>query len=123
MVKAGYIEWKHDKREIITSGTGVPQGGIISPILSNLVLHELDEYVERLKRKEEENNIGLKTFSPNPKYSRMSNQIARTKKNKKMSEEEKKETIRRLVINRRRFKTSIPNPKYIRIEYVRYADD
>ncbi len=43
MLKAGYLEdWEyHDTL------SGVPQGGVVSPVLSNIYLHKLDEYVER----------------------------------------------------------------------------
>ncbi len=43
MLKAGYLEdWDyHDTL------SGVPQGGVVSPILSNIYLHKLDEFVER----------------------------------------------------------------------------
>ncbi len=44
MAKAGYVEeWKYHN-----TYSGTPQGGIVSPILANIYLHELDCYVEAL---------------------------------------------------------------------------
>ena len=44
-LKAGYMEnWKYNN-----TYSGTPQGGIISPLLSNIYLHELDNFVMKLK--------------------------------------------------------------------------
>ena len=44
-LKAGYMEdWKFHK-----TFSGTPQGGIISPILANVYLNELDTYIEKYK--------------------------------------------------------------------------
>lgn len=44
MLKAGYIEdWQYGK-----TYSGTPQGGIISPILANIYLNELDSYMDKL---------------------------------------------------------------------------
>ena len=44
-LKAGYLEdWQYHK-----TYSGTPQGGILSPLLSNIYLHELDKYVMKLK--------------------------------------------------------------------------
>ena len=43
MLEAGYLEdWEY--RETLS---GCPQGGVVSPILSNIYLHKLDEFVEQ----------------------------------------------------------------------------
>lgn len=64
MVRAGYVEYGKNKSSII----GVPQGGIASPILSNLMLNELDCYIQSII---DENNQKLKGKSHtirNPAY-------------------------------------------------------
>ena len=45
-LKAGYLEnWVYH-----STYSGTPQGGILSPILANIYLHELDMFVEKLKK-------------------------------------------------------------------------
>jgi RNA-directed DNA polymerase len=47
------LVWKFLRAEIMEQGTtrhsmlGTPQGGIVSPLLANIYLHELDRYMER----------------------------------------------------------------------------
>jgi group II intron reverse transcriptase/maturase len=46
-LNAGFIDPTTGK--LVNSYSGTPQGGILSPLLSNIVLHELDKYLAKYK--------------------------------------------------------------------------
>ena len=96
---------------------GVPQGGILSPLLSNVILHELDVFIAERRAQLEAASEGHKSQRTNPRYVALSDLISKCRKNKA-----RKEMITALKL-RRNFRSRIPNPNYTRIEYVRYADD
>ena len=64
MLKAGYLEdWEYHE-----TLSGAPQGGVVSPILSNIYLHKLDEFVERELIPQYTRGTSRKV---NPEYKRM----------------------------------------------------
>src|SRR5258708_837663 len=79
MLKAGYLE---DWRWHATAG-GSPQGGIASPVLSNIYLDRLDQYVEQ--RLLPEYNLGRRR-RPNPAYQVVEYAIARARRHKDRAE-------------------------------------
>lgn len=108
---AGYMEeWTLNK-----TLSGVPQGGIASPILSNILLDKLDKFVETTLI---------------PKYTRgtkrRANQAYRTlmqnsQRQRRKGNIEKAEVARKQAQRLPSVKTDDPN--YRRLKYVRYADD
>jgi len=76
LVQAGYIEWDNHRKKFIYPKTGVPQGGIVSPLLSNLILHEFDVYMEKLILKRENMNKGVKETLYNPAYARLTRKVS-----------------------------------------------
>lgn len=130
LVKAGYIEWENKNSKFVASVVGVPQGSIISPLLSNLVLHELDVYMDRLIKEREKVNSSIPQSARNPKYSSLSYQIRKikksiedTKSNGIKPSSDLRKSLREALIKRRRIKSLSPNPDYLKFAYVRYADD
>jgi group II intron reverse transcriptase/maturase len=129
LVKAGYVEWDNSKKNYINALEGVPQGGIVSPILSNLILNELDKFLHSMIIDLEKKNKGKDPYIPNPKYHALSMKIYRLKKKIKnliMNEKDpvnEKKTYLKLVKARRLLKSTTFNPEITRIKYVRYADD
>lgn len=111
MLKAGYLEdWQYHR-----TFSGTPQGGIISPLLSNIYLNELDNFVEQELLPKY--NRGKRRRS-NPEYSRLNTRTVRAKKKGNLREAERL----------RKRKGTIPygdpfDPDYRRLRYVRYADD
>lgn len=111
---------------------GVPQGGIISPLLSNLVLHELDKYIERIQKERnlEQGPVRHKC-KQNPKYNKLSRHLAvlngakpdlTTIEGRQTSILNKIEK-RRIIAARRRTASTLLDPRITYIKYVRYADD
>ena len=95
--------------------SGTPQGGVVSPILANIYLDLLDQYVE--KEIIPEHTRG-KRRAVNPVYKRVANALyTRKKKGQKKEYKELRKQQRRIPSN------NPHDPDYRRLFYVRYADD
>jgi group II intron reverse transcriptase/maturase len=112
-LKAGYLDLERARHDSLA---GTPQGGIASPILSNIYLHELDEFVERLQAELEQG----KERRPNLEYKRIEARRYRLAKAGKADTREFKRLGKQM--------RSLPSldtrdPNFVRVRYVRYADD
>lgn len=124
-LKAGYMEgWNYHR-----TYSGTPQGGIVSPILANIYLHELDTFVEGL----------ISTFTNgsnrkrNPEMQRLAYKIHKLRKqvdqiidnpNRKEEVLNKKREIETLLEEKRQIPSQLmDDPNFKRMYYIRYADD
>ena len=111
MLRAGYLEdWEYHE-----TLSGCPQGGVVSPVLSNIYLHKLDEYVERELIPQYTRGKRRKV---NPEYNRGK---ARQNYARKHGDRAKVRDLEKQL-------RSIPSrdtmdPGYRRLKYSRYADD
>lgn len=110
-LKAGVLEeWKY---HITHSGT--PQGGVLSPILANIVLHELDTYIEETLIPQYHRG---KSKARNPQYEQLTRQIRRHRANGDLVSAEKLSQERRLLPS-----SVTHDSNFRRLTYIRYADD
>ena len=111
---AGYIEdWEYNQ-----TYSGVPQGGSLSPILSNIYLNELDQ---RMTSKIAEFNTGKRRREPT-EYSRLCGRRRREKKKaQRTGDWSTYKTLAEQMLNT---PASDPqDPNFRRMYFCRYADD
>jgi len=111
MLKAGYMEdWTYNE-----TYSGTPQGGIISPLLSNILLDKLDKYVESelipkyTKGSKRAANREYHHRMDNARYAMKIGQVERGKEMRKQAQKMPSQDLY--------------DPAYRRLKYVRYADD
>ena len=111
MLTAGYLEdWKYHE-----TLSGAPQGGVVSPILSNIYLNKLDVFVETVLIPQYTRGNRRRH---NPEYRRIEHRLARARKNR--DRDKARELQRKL----RQLPSGDPqDPGYRRLRYTRYADD
>ena len=111
MLKAGYLEdWKWN-----ATLSGVPQGGVVSPILSNIYLHKLDNFAETVLIPEYTRRGARKA---NPAYRKIADAIRRARKRGDAA------AVRELHKQQRSLPSrDTQDPGYRRLRYARYADD
>jgi len=111
MLKAGYLEdWQYHE-----TLSGCPQGGVVSPILSNIYLDKLDQFVEQeLIPQYTQGRIRRH----NPEYRRLNDRRRCARK------KDDRATARELLRQMRTVPCGDPmDPGYRRLRYCRYADD
>ena len=117
-LKAGYMEeWKY-----FQTYSGTPQGGILSPILANIYLHELDKKVDEIKQRFDSNEPKKYTME----YERVKREInalhMRLKRHPESSECEEWKA-RKAELRKQLVKIPVYQDNNKRICYIRYADD
>ncbi len=111
MLTAGYLE------DWIWGATlsGAPQGGVASPVLSNIYLDRLDKFVETVLIPQY--TRGVRRVA-NPEYKKVASAIERARKRGDRTQ------VRELRKRQRCLSSQDPqDPGYRRLHYARYADD
>jgi group II intron reverse transcriptase/maturase len=111
MLRAGYLEdWTWN-----ATLSGAPQGGVASPVLSNIYLDRLDKFAETVLIPEYTRG---KSRKANPAWTKVANAMAAARRRGDRA------AVRDLRQQRRGLPAGDPgDPGYRRLRYIRYADD
>jgi group II intron reverse transcriptase/maturase len=111
LLQAGYLEdWKFHQ-----TYSGVPQGGVVSPILANIYLDRFDKYVEQVLIPAHTRGAKRK---PNPAYVALESTMRRRRRQGRRAEATQvRKQLQRLPSRDQ------TDPDYRRLWYIRYADD
>jgi group II intron reverse transcriptase/maturase len=111
LLRAGYLEaWTHHP-----TLSGVPQGGVVSPLLANVYLDRLDQYVETTLLPAYNRGTHRRRHAAYRRLAQVSQARARRGDHRE---------ARRLRQQLQRLPSVDPqDPDYRRLRYVRYADD
>lgn len=123
-LKAGYLEhWTWH-----ATYSGAPQGSGLSPLLANVYLHELDQFMEAYKAQVDRGD----RRALNPTYARLSGRLqgrrAYLRTHAAHWTSERQSQARAAIRDLRKELVTIPatnpmDPSYRRLQYTRYADD
>jgi len=111
MLQAGYLEdWEWN-----ATLSGAPQGGVASPVLSNIYLDRLDEFVESVLIPEYTRGVSR---APNPSYVQVKNAFRRAwRSGDRAAARKLRQQLRSLPSG------DSQDPGFRRLKYARYADD
>lgn len=124
MLKAGYLE----QQRFNETYSGTPQGGIVSPLLANIYLHELDNFIASLVSSFDKGDARRK----HPDYRHLARRIEYARKRVgQLRVEGRIDEIEPWTVRIKETGTAMRklpatdpfDPSFRRLRYVRYADD
>ncbi|WP_166930372.1 reverse transcriptase domain-containing protein [Asaia sp. As-1742] len=124
MLKAGYLDnWTFHR-----TFSGAPQGGVISPILANIYLHELDEFMQEMMTGFNKGKTRRRHLLYSEIQEKIKTRRSMIKRRRARNEEDEVPgliaQIKELEKRRRQTpSTDAFDPDYRRLKYCRYADD
>lgn len=123
-LQAGYLEdWVYHR-----TYSGTPQGGTVSPILANIYLHELDEWLDQQAQSFNKGAKRAQNRQYKIMYGRYQNALYRARDLKELGRTEEAMKLEPLIRQRKEQYLQCQtrqthDPNFRRMRFVRYADD